>query len=602
MLPKIHKGVIPPPGRPIISGNGSPTEKISQLVDHFLNHPCTMIKSYVKDTTHFLQLMSKLDNIPQNSYIVSLDVTSLYTNIPNKIGIYAAKKTLASYRPFIGLKPSNQSLIKLLEFVLTKNNFQFDGQHYLQILGTCMGTRVAPSFAINFMGWFEETFAYTYHTQPLIWLRYIDDIILIWTKSRPELDEFIQHLNTRLPSIKFTAEVSQEEVSFLDTRVEIIDGKIVTDLYSKPTDSHNYLLYNSAHPRSCRDSIPYSQLLRIRRICSNITDYDRHACEYAGYFLDRGYPLKIVEEAVIKARRLDRDKLLNPPRRDKKSPDDNIILTTTYHPKDDILKGIVSKNWDFLGKSPNTQKLHKKHLMVGYKRPKNLRDILVRADVTIKNDNATPTNTWLQHRSPPHKTVNPLVQTSITDYIRKGSGNIGDHDITSTSSVGDLSQKPMRLKTPSLSNIRTKMRNRNTCTNIKCRYCPLLDTSGHFTCKVTGQVHPCMINITCRSSNLIYCITCNTCGKQYVGQTKRKILQRFQGHFYNIKVANQNDAVGMHFSQPSHRGIRDITIRVLEFVSLPPQSTRSLAVRLRVEKKWIHTLRCPAPQGLNIFD
>ena len=51
LLPKIHKGILPPPGRPILSANGSPTEKISQFVDHFLNPLCPQIRSYVNDTT-----------------------------------------------------------------------------------------------------------------------------------------------------------------------------------------------------------------------------------------------------------------------------------------------------------------------------------------------------------------------------------------------------------------------------------------------------------------------------------------------------------------------------------------------------------------------
>ena len=190
------------------------------------------------------------------------------------------------------------------------------------------------------------------------------------------------------------------------------------DLYSKPTDSHNYLLYSSSHPRSCRDSIPYSQFLRIRRICSKISDYDKHACEYATYFLDRAYPLRLIEEAVIKARRLNREELLNPPKQAETTPADNIILTTTYQPQDNTLKEIVSNNWDLLGKSPNTQKLHKKHLMVGYRRPKNLRDILVRADVTVKTSNAPSINPWLMHKSPaPTQPCTALTQPSIRDFI-----------------------------------------------------------------------------------------------------------------------------------------------------------------------------------------
>ena len=378
------------------------------------------------------------------------------------------------------------------------------------------------------------------------------------------------------------------------------------DLYSKPTDSHNFLLYSSAHPRSCRDSIPYSQFLRIRRICSKITDYDKHACEYASYFLDRSYPIDLIEEAVIKARRLDREELLNPHQRDNKNPADNIILTTTYQPQDNTLKEIVRNNWDLLGKSPNTQKLHRKHLMIGYRRPKNLRDMLVRADVTIKTSKTQAKNQWLMHQSP-SLTIQPrtLIQPGIKEFMtRQGLGTQGDVDITSTSSTGDLTQvgATLRRTTPSLSTLIPVNKRKNACTNTKCRYCPLLDKTGTIICNVTGQTFPCMKNISCRSSNLIYCITCKTCNKQYVGQTKHKILQRFQGHFYNVKIGNQNDAVGMHFSQPDHKGTKDFKIQVLEYISLPPQSMRSLAIRLRVEKKWIHTLRCPAPQGLNIFD
>ena len=54
MLPKVHKTLQNPPGRPIVSGNSGPTEKLSKLVDHFLNPLVPTIKSYVKDTTHFL--------------------------------------------------------------------------------------------------------------------------------------------------------------------------------------------------------------------------------------------------------------------------------------------------------------------------------------------------------------------------------------------------------------------------------------------------------------------------------------------------------------------------------------------------------------------
>jgi hypothetical protein len=52
---------MPPPGRPVVSGNGRPTEKISKFVDHFLNPTVKDIWSYVKDTTHVLKLMEELE-------------------------------------------------------------------------------------------------------------------------------------------------------------------------------------------------------------------------------------------------------------------------------------------------------------------------------------------------------------------------------------------------------------------------------------------------------------------------------------------------------------------------------------------------------------
>ena len=90
-----------------------------------------------------------------------MNVASLYTNIPNDGGLLAAKTVLDNYR--MGRqRPMNSSLCKLLEMVLTMNNFDFAVRHYLQVGGTAMGTNVAPSFANTYMGWFEDRFVYTY--------------------------------------------------------------------------------------------------------------------------------------------------------------------------------------------------------------------------------------------------------------------------------------------------------------------------------------------------------------------------------------------------------------------------------------------------------
>jgi len=72
-----------PTTRQTYSANDSPTEKISALEDHFLKPLVSKIKSYVKDTTHFLNIIEEIGALPQNAILLTLDVNSLYTNIPH---------------------------------------------------------------------------------------------------------------------------------------------------------------------------------------------------------------------------------------------------------------------------------------------------------------------------------------------------------------------------------------------------------------------------------------------------------------------------------------------------------------------------------------
>jgi hypothetical protein len=87
-----------------------------------------------------------------------------------------------------------------------------------------------------------------------------------------------------------------------------------------------------------------------------------------------------------------------------------------------------------------------------------------------------------------------------------------------------------------------------------------------------------------------------------VGQTSLRLKDRFVHHFYSIEKKDQLKPVGKHFSQGSHAGLDDVEIHVLEFIKKPPTSEVGKEVRNRVEKRWIHLLRTPAPLGLNLED
>ena len=143
------------------------------------------------------------------------------------------------------------------------------------------------------------------------------------------------------------------------------------------------------------------------------------------------------------------------------------------------------------------------------------------------------------------------------------------------------------------------------------RYCPKIVTNGKIKCHATKRRFSSRIKVCCQSSNLVYCLSCKTCGKQYVGQTKRRVCKRLYEHFYNINKAIQAkqtntytsfDPVGAHFSRDDHHGVNDVTVHILAFISVHPESVRALQVRLATEHLWIHRMRSPAPRGLNIFD
>ena len=112
------------------------------------------------------------------------------------------------------------------------------------------------------------------------------------------------------PTIKFTADWSKTSINFLDVTVSIAGGIIETDLYGKPTDSHQYLLSSSFHPFYCKKGIPHSQALRLNRICSNNEFLNKRGKDLEKYLLERGYSEKMVHKEILRARAIPRDALL----------------------------------------------------------------------------------------------------------------------------------------------------------------------------------------------------------------------------------------------------------------------------------------------------
>ena len=158
-------------------------------------------------------------------------------------------------------------------------------------------------------------------------------------------------INSAHPSIKFTAEISDSEVHFLDVTVSKTATGIETAVYTKPTAAHLYLDYQSSHPTSTKKAIPYSQALRIRKIFSTDTMFETQVAKLVDYFKLRGYPSRLLLEAVDRARKTPRAQLLLDTMAKTSA---KVVGVTTYGIKNFSLMNTIQKYAPMLLQHPDT--------------------------------------------------------------------------------------------------------------------------------------------------------------------------------------------------------------------------------------------------------
>ena len=149
--------------RSIISECDGPTDRISAFVDHLLQPIAQKQASYLKDTTDFLNFIEKT-KLPKNGILVSMDVTSFYTNIPQEDGITTVCEAFEEFYQKNPPIPSRY-LRQMLSLILQEN--KFNGKDYLQTHGTAMGTKMAVAFANIFMAKIEIRILRQSNTKPI---------------------------------------------------------------------------------------------------------------------------------------------------------------------------------------------------------------------------------------------------------------------------------------------------------------------------------------------------------------------------------------------------------------------------------------------------
>ncbi|KAM4030047.1 LOW QUALITY PROTEIN: uncharacterized protein ACNLHF_022007 [Anomaloglossus baeobatrachus] len=207
-LPKIHKCLHNPPGRPIISGIGSLTENLAAYVDQIMRPHVINLRSYLRDSTHLINTIKDVSWM--DSYVfITLDIAALYTNIRHELG-------LECFRQFLEVDerlpiPQKKFLLEGMKFILMNNFFTF--QDILHVI---------------------------------VYKRYIDDLFIIWDDSECECDKkyigrTIQPLHNRINShrhnIKFLADdcIGSSDGSLISSEFITDDDSIPHDTYEEHT-------------------------------------------------------------------------------------------------------------------------------------------------------------------------------------------------------------------------------------------------------------------------------------------------------------------------------------------------------------------------------
>lgn len=414
LLPKIHKANNP--GRPIVSACNCPTEHVSCYLDELLQPFVHNLPNYVRDTTDVLRKLHEFRFSAGKPLIFTMDVKSLYTVIPHRDGLLALKHFFDN-RP--SPDPPTATLLRLAEMVLTLNHFEVNGDHFNQTRGVSMGTKMGPSYACLFLGFLEKQFHESYDgPQPELDIRYIDDMFGGTTMSASDLQRYIMAFNDYHPAVEVTHNISETSETFLDLEVYIENDQIKTTIHYKPTDAHAYLRYDSHHPEACKNSIPYSQLLRLRRICATEDNFLREAQVMMDFFLKRGYPKAIVQEARDKVRYLNRQDTLM---QSDSTVATKIPLVLTFHPVSKKIASIVQKNARLLARDEEVGTLFKNNILTCFKNPPNLGKGLIRS--SLARDDAEIPGTFPCNR-PRCKTCEHTVNT---DTVSGSTGSFNVH-------------------------------------------------------------------------------------------------------------------------------------------------------------------------------
>ena len=260
----------------------------------------------------------------------------------------------------------------ILDFILKHSTFKFMDTHIHQILGTSMGTRMAPPYANLFMGKEEHTIIPTFLHLIYFWKRFIDDIFFIFLGSHSQLNSLMTFMNTISPTIKYTFTYSEQTATFLDVQIYLSETrKLKTKLYRKPTDCMSLLHFHSHHPLSCKEGIICSQVLRYNIIISEDHILQEELNNFTRTLLARAYPQHFIIKNIKKT---------SDPRPQPPVIPTNIINLPTVTPFSDmgkLLTSIIHRNSHHIANEATLSSIWPSKPLSAYTKSRNIHNYLV---------------------------------------------------------------------------------------------------------------------------------------------------------------------------------------------------------------------------------
>ena len=171
--------------------------------------------------------------------------------------------------------------------------------------------------------------------------------------SESSLKSFTEKLNKSHDTIKFTATYSKTEDQFFDVITYKKNDRIYTKLYQKPTDSCSYLEFSSCHPYSIKKSIPYSQMLRIRRNCTEWIDFSKNIIKLCLHLSKQGYPNDIIKDSVKRVAKLGQSDAL----KSQLIDDSNckFFCITEFNPSIPDIQSFIRNIWPLFDRNSSTR-------------------------------------------------------------------------------------------------------------------------------------------------------------------------------------------------------------------------------------------------------